>query len=228
VGSILGWAFTAAFNPTLLAAVTAMLMLPHPRRLLFGYVLGAAMTSTTLGLLIVFELNNSDRTVSTTKHTVNPIIDITLGALLLVIAFVIGTGRDKRRRARAQRKRAAKVDKPPPRWRRELDKGSARITFVVGALLTLPGAAFLAGMNEISKANYDKAETVAAVVLFNVIMLMLIELPLLGSVIAPDWTDRSVLKLSAFLRRDGARIALWVAVVLGTALVGRGINEALS
>jgi hypothetical protein len=228
VGSTLGWAFASAFNPTLLAAVTAMLMLPKPRRLLFGYLLGALMTSTTLGLLIVFEFKTSGRTVSDTKHTVDPIVDITLGALLLVIAFVIGTGRDTRRRARAQRKRAAKADKPPPRWRRELEKGSARITFVVGALLTLPGASFLAGMSAISKQDYSKAQTVVAVVAFNVIMLMLIELPLLGSVIAPDWTDRSVAKLSAFLRRDGARIALWVAVVLGATLVGRGVSEALS
>jgi hypothetical protein len=227
VGSILGWAVASAFNPTLLAAVTTMLLLPHPRRLLFGYVLGAAMTSITLGLLIVFELSSSGRTVSAAKNTVNPIIDIALGALLLVIAFVIGTGRDKRRRARRARKRAAKADKAPPKWRQTLEKGTARTTFVVGAMLTLPGGSYLAGMNEISKQGFSDAEVVIAVVLFNVIMLMLIELPLLGSIIAPDWTDRTVHRLSDFLRRDGGRIALWVAVVLGGWLVTRGIVEAL-
>ncbi len=227
MGSTFGWAVAAAFNPTLLAAVTTMLLLPHPRRLLFGYVLGAAMTSITLGVLIVLEFSDPDRTVSTAKHTVNPIIDITLGVLLLVIAFVIGTGRDRRRQARRARKKAARADKAPPRWRQTLEKGTARTTFVVGAMLTLPGGAYLAGMNEISKQGYDHAQVVVAVVLFNVVMLMLIELPLLGSVIAPDWTDRSVQTLSAFLRRDGGRIALWVAVVLGVWLVTRGIVEAL-
>jgi hypothetical protein len=31
----------AMFNPSLLAAVTVMLLLPNPKRLMLGYVLGA-------------------------------------------------------------------------------------------------------------------------------------------------------------------------------------------
>ena len=50
------FALTAALNPTLLAATTVMLVLPSPKRLLLGYLLGALMTSITLGLLIVFTL----------------------------------------------------------------------------------------------------------------------------------------------------------------------------
>ena len=37
------------FNPSLLAAVTVMLLLPSPKRLMAGYLLGAYMTSITLG-----------------------------------------------------------------------------------------------------------------------------------------------------------------------------------
>ena len=46
----------AMLNPTLLAAVTVMLLLPNPKRLMFGYLLGAYTTSITLGLVIVFTL----------------------------------------------------------------------------------------------------------------------------------------------------------------------------
>lgn len=42
----------------------------------------------------------------------------------------------ERRRAR----KAAEPDKEPPRWQRELSKGSPRTTFLVGMLLTLLGA----------------------------------------------------------------------------------------
>ena len=69
---------TAALNPTLLTATTVMLLLPRPKRLLLGYLLGAYTTSITVGLAIVYSLNGSG-TVSTTKHTVSPLIDITLG-----------------------------------------------------------------------------------------------------------------------------------------------------
>src|SRR4051794_40272880 len=130
---------TAALNPTLLAATTAMLVLPNPQRLLLGYLFGALMTSITLGLVIVFRLSGSSRTTSTAQHTLNPAVDLALGALILIIAFVVGTGRDTRRRARSARKRGAAVNKAPPRWKQALSRGNARTTFVVGALLTLPG-----------------------------------------------------------------------------------------
>jgi len=116
-----------------------MLVMPHPRRLLLGYLLGAMMTSVTLGLLIVFALDGSSALTSTAKHTLNPLVDIVLGGLLLVIAFVVATGRDTRRRARSERRRAAKADKGPPRWKRALSRGGARTTFAIGAVLTLPG-----------------------------------------------------------------------------------------
>ena len=35
------FSLTAALNPTLLAATTVMLLLPKPKRLLLGYLLGA-------------------------------------------------------------------------------------------------------------------------------------------------------------------------------------------
>ena len=84
----------AMLNPTLLAAVTVMLLLPNPKRLMLGYLLGAYTTSITLGLLIVFSLNGSS-TESTSKHNVSPLEDIVVGLLLVVIAWVLRTGRDQ-------------------------------------------------------------------------------------------------------------------------------------
>jgi hypothetical protein len=49
----------AMFNPSLLAAVTVMLLMPNPKRLMAGYLLGAYVTSITLGLLIVSSLHGS-------------------------------------------------------------------------------------------------------------------------------------------------------------------------
>jgi hypothetical protein len=92
MGDVYVFALTTALNPTLLAAVTLMLTLDRPKRLLLGYWLGAIMTSVTWGLVLVFAVSGSS-TASTAKHTVSPIIDITLGALSLVIAFVVATGR---------------------------------------------------------------------------------------------------------------------------------------
>ena len=98
----------AMLNPTLLAAVTIMLLLPNPKRLMLGYLLGAYTTSVTLGLLIVFSLNGSS-TESTSKHQVSPLEDIVVGLLLLVIAWVLRTGRDQPFQERRRRKKEAKL-----------------------------------------------------------------------------------------------------------------------
>ena len=223
MGQVFVFALTAAFNPTLLAAVTVMLVLPSPKRLLLGYLLGAMLTSITIGLVIVLSLNGgSSQGTSTAQHTVNPALDIALGLLILVITFVVATGRDERRRARSERKRAAQADKGPPRWKQALSGGSARTTFVVGALLTLPGASYLAGLHLMTEQGLSTTETVVAVVVFNLIMLMLLEVPLVGYAVAPEQTATTVQRFSDWLARSGGRIALGAAVLIGIALVARG------
>ncbi len=225
MGEVLLLSLLAAFNPTLLAASTLMLLLPSPKRLLFGYLIGAYVTSLTLGMVIVFSLQDSGA-VGTQKHTVNPAIDLALGAILLLVAFVVGTGRQERLSERRGQKKAGKPKKEP-RWRRMLSKGSARDTFVVGALLTLPGGSYIAGLSAIDKQDLPTAGTVGMVILFNVIMLMLLEIPLLGYLLAPDRTPDAVRSFREFLSRRGGRIAVIVALVLGLALIARGLVELL-
>ncbi len=67
-------ALVSMFNPSLLAAVTVMMLFPNPKRLMVGYLLGAYTTSITLGLVIVFTLQGAS-TESTSKHTISPLED---------------------------------------------------------------------------------------------------------------------------------------------------------
>src|SRR5262245_8805070 len=133
----LGFAFTAALNPTLLTATMVMLFAAEPKRLMTGYLLGAYTVSISLGLVIVFALQGSGA-VHTTERTLSPAADIVLGLLFLLVAVVIRGDRDARLRERRKARTEAAAPKEPPRWRRSLDKGSARTAFVVGILLTLP------------------------------------------------------------------------------------------
>lgn len=222
VGRVFTLSLTAALNPTLLAAVTIMLSLTSPKRLLAGYLAGAMLTSITCGMLLVFALPGSS-TSSTSKHTVNPAINIALGAIFLIVAFVVGTGRDTRRRARSARRREEAKDKPPPRWKRQLSKGSARDTFVVGVLLSFPGASYIAGMDLLHKQDIGTVPTVLAVIGFNLLMLMLLELPLLGYATRPEWTEATVARFNAFLSREGSRLVLIGATAIGVILIVRGI-----
>ena len=199
-----------------------MMLLPNPRRLMLGYLLGALTTSITLGLVIVFALKSSSA-VSTTQNTVSPAVDLALGAILLIAAFVLATGRNERFAERRQARRGPKEDKGPPRWQQALSKGSARTTFVVGALLTLPGGSYLAGLHHIDEQQLSTTATVLTVIGFNLIMLILLELPLLSYTIAPGWTPGAVERAKAWVARNGHRAAVIALSLVGAALVIKGI-----
>jgi len=222
VSQVILLSLTASLNPTLVAATTVMLLLEKPSRLMLGYLLGAYMTSITLGLVIVFSLTNSS-TTNTTQNTLSPAVDIGLGAIALAIAFVLHTGRHERLKERRRARKAAKPDKGPPRWQRELSKGSARTTFVVGALLTLPGASYLAGLDEIHKLKYSTTVTVLLVIGFNLVMLWLLEVPLASFAVAPEWTPRAIERAKAWVSRHTHVFAVRGFAAVGALLVIKGI-----
>ena len=89
-------------------------------------------------------------------------------------------------------------------------------------MLTLPGASYLAGLDQIEKHHLSTTSTVLAVVGFNLIMLALLELPLLGFVFAPEWTPGRSKRAKASASRNGRRAAVITLSVLGAALVVKG------
>jgi hypothetical protein len=226
MGDVFVFALTAALNPTLLTATTVMLLLPRPKRLLLGYLLGALLTSITLGLVIIYTLLDSGA-VSTQKHTVSPSIDLAIGGILLVLAFVLATGRQERLAERRRAKRAAKEPSGPPRWQQFLGRGSARSAFVIGALLTLPGGSYIVGLTRIHDLDYSVAATVALVIAFNLIMLILLEAPLISYAVAPDWTPRAIDRAKAWVGRHWLRFAIVGLTAMGLALVARGLVGAI-
>ncbi len=110
LGTIFLLSLLAMFNPTLLAAVTLMLLTENPKRLMLGYLLGAYTASITIGLAIVFALHDSGA-VSTSKRTIGPVEDLVIGGLLLLVAYVLATDRDRPLRERRERRKLAKQAK---------------------------------------------------------------------------------------------------------------------
>ena len=194
---------------------------------MLGYLLGAMMTSITLGLVIVFALEDSG-SVSTSQNTLSPAANIALGVIALVVAGALRGERDVALKERREKKKATKEDTGPPRWQQALSKGTARTTFVVGALLTLPGASYLAGLTRIAKDDLGVLETILVIAGFNVIMLALLELPLLCYWLAPDTTPERVDRAKAGLGRNGRRIGIRVATIAGVLLLIRGVVELLA
>jgi hypothetical protein len=224
---IFGLALVAMANPTLLAAVTVMLLMPNPKRLMLGYLLGAYTTSISVGLVIVFVLHDSGA-VDTGKRTVSPIEDIVVGLLLLLVAFVLATDRDQRLRERKERRKLEKQARNGEEQKeslpiRLLGRGSPRIAFVVGLLLSFPGVSYLVALGHIDGLDAGPAPAALLVIAFCLIQQTLLEVPLIGYALAPERTQDAVNGFRAWLASNGRRAGMVAAGAIGAIVIIRGI-----
>jgi len=225
---ILALSLISVVDPVLLAAAGVMLLMPGPKKLMLGFVLGALLTSIPLGLVIVFSLQDSSKPVDTTKRTVDPALDIALGCAFLVVSIVVATGLwerfTERRKERRTERHGPPKDKGPSRMDRALAKGSPRLTFVVGAVYeAMPSVLYLGVMHAIIKLNASTVASVLLVVLICVAQLTLILVPLISFIVAPTWTPRALERAKAWLSRDSRKIVVAATAIAGLWLLIRGL-----
>ncbi|MBS1883010.1 MAG: GAP family protein [Actinobacteria bacterium] len=224
VFSIFLLSLLAMFNPTLLAAVTIMMLLPQPKKLISGYLLGAYLTSIGLGLAIAFTLHG-DSGVESSKRTLSPLEDIVIGLILVIVGWVVLSGRAGEMKARRRHRHEEKhgpAEQKESLPERLLGRGSARITFAVGALLSLPGASYLVALGKIAKLEWPAPTTALAVIIFCLIQQTLLEAPLVGFWVAPERTERAIVRFREWIATNAARTGGRVLLVLGLLLIIRG------
>ena len=221
MANVLVLAVGAAVSPTILAVVIVVLHRPRPQRLLAAYLVGGLLTSIAVGIAIVTSLTELD-VVSGSSPAADPIVNFTIGFLSLLVAFVLATDRDAGLAARRREKKAAKPQRDP--WsERVLSRGSAPIAFAVGVALNLPGAFYLVALKDIAQGVSGLGSQIVAIVIFNLIMFVLAEMPLLGYSFAPETTQRRVEQLNEWMARNARQIVIVVATTFGIYLVARGI-----
>ena len=219
--NVLVLAAGAAVSPTILAVVIVVLRRPRPRRLLAAYLLGGMLTSVAVGIAIVTSLNELD-IVSESSSGAGPVVDLTVGALALIVGFVLATDRDARLEARRQARQAERPTRDP--WsQRVLNRGTAPIAFAVGVALNLPGAFYLVALKDIAEAQVGTGEQVLAILVFNLIMFVLAEVPLLGYSVAPEKTQEKVEHLNDWMSGHARQIVIAISVAIGIYLVARGV-----
>lgn len=223
MGDIVIFSFASAFNPTLLAATTVMLLLPHPQKLMLGYWLGAMAMSIASGLLVVYALQGSG-VADTAKHTLTPIEDYVVAAGALIAAYALGSGGVKRYRARRARGRTE--PKESPKWQQRMRSGTFTTTFVLGVALSLPGATYLLLLDRLSKLHYSVVVTTLVLIGSNLIQLIVLELPMLAFAIWPEQTPNAIDSAKAWIGVHGRDYAAAALVVIGVALAVRGITGA--
>lgn len=223
MGELVAFTFASALNPTLLAATTVMLLLPHPEKLMLGYWLGAMAMSMASGLLLIYALGGSG-TATTTKTTISPVADFVLAAVLLIAAALLARGAVARFRARRASHR--KKPKKPPKWQQRMRNGTASTAFVLGVLLSIPGATYLLLIHRLGKLHYSVVATIIVLIGSNLIQLIVLELPMLAFAIWPEQTPKAIESAKVWIGRHGRDYAAGGLAVIGLVLLVRGITRA--
>lgn len=216
-------ALAAAVYPTLLAGVILILSRPHPLRMMLAFLVGGMTISIAAGIGIAKWLEDSG-TVNRSHPSTAPVLDIVGGVVSLLIARGVQSGHIpgghvKKIKQKRQSKRTGK----PTFTDRTLGGGSVTMAVVAGVALNLPGIWYLCALSGIAQAQVSTTTALLEIVLFNVIMFILIEVPLVAYLINPEGATAIVTNLRDSARRDSRRIASVVAAVIGVWLMVKGV-----
>jgi hypothetical protein len=219
----------AAVFPTLIACVAIMISRPEPRRLLLAFYAGGLIVSVTAGIVVLSLFDNGNSAVGSTSSSSSPGESIVAGVLALGLSWLMASRRGKVMlgawRSRHPRKKKQQDDGPS--WaERSLGRANAAAAFAVGAAINLPGPFYLLALGDIATGDYTGTQEIGLILLFNVIMFALLEVPLVGYLVRPEGTAQRVEKLSIWLNANGLRVMGWLVGAVGVSLVVQGISAA--
>jgi hypothetical protein len=207
-----GFALLAALSPTALLVSAVYLGSDRPRLVASVYLAGAVSMSLVMAVVLLLVLRSADLN-HPEQHTPRYALRLGLGILLLVAAAVVARRRPARLDTNAQQGLVQRMIETP----------SLLSAFMVGLLVFAPGATFLASLQVIATAQADVEATVLALIIVVVISVLLVWLPIVLYIAAPDATSRRLTALNGWLRANGKRVLACVLLIVGGILVGNGI-----
>ncbi len=227
MGSIILLAFGASVFPALLACVAIIISRPSPRVLLLAFYVGGVLTSVSAGVAVLAVFANGNAVLGSTQSAPHPSTSIVAGVTALLGAWLMASARGNAMLARwrSNRSHHDKAKRKDGRsWaERTLGRASPKVAFLVGAIINLPGPFYLLALGEIARGGYTAAQQAALILLFNAIMFLLLEIPLLGYVVRPEATAKWVAVMSRWLNANGLRITGWLVGLAGAGLLVDGI-----
>ena len=228
MGQIVLLAFAAAVFPMLIACVAVMISRPEPRGLLLAFYLGGLISSLTSGVVVLAYFNDGNALLGSTSSAPSPGTSITAGLVSLVLAWLMASRRGRALLDRWRSRHPPRHDKKQgPSWaERHLDRANARVAFVVGAVINLPGPFYLLALGDIATGDYSTAEQLSLIVLFNAIMFLPVEVPLIGYLVRPEKTAEQVASFATWLNANGLRIMGWLVGAVGVGLIVQGLAAA--
>src|SRR5271165_1873005 len=216
-------AFTAALNPKLLALDLLLIENRRPRAMFLCVLLGGMTVALTIGLLDVLTIH-ADAITAQGKASAG--VDLALGLLLLVAGGLLASGRLHRRQ-----RTPVPAGNTPPEQPEKKESWAARVlaeprlglAMLVGALVGLPGASYIAALHNLVAGKYSTVTQVIAVVVFVVIEFLLIIIPFAFLQLRPEATKTLLKRSQDWLLGHAFQLMAGIALALGAYLTISGL-----
>jgi hypothetical protein len=217
-------AFVAALNPKLLALDLLLVENRRPRAMFLCILAGGMTVGLTVGLLDVLVFH-ADALKS--QGTVSAGVDLATGLLLVAVGALVATGRLHGRRKAPVPAGGGPPGPPPPKkdgWaRRVLAEPRLGLAMLIGAVVGIPGAAYLTALHNLVTGQTSTAAQVVAVVVFVLIEFALIIIPFAFLELRPEATRARLNNAQAWLLGHARQLMAYTALILGAYLAISGL-----
>jgi hypothetical protein len=210
-----GFALLSALSPTAVLVGAVYLGSASPRRTTLVYLAGALTTTVIIGIIVLVALRSGGLSLPTNR---TPRYGLRLGLGVLALAGGLYMTRRKPKPPDPAKK------KKPGLVSRTMSRPEPLFAFVTGLVVFLPSAAFLAAVQAIATAKASDLTTALTLLTVIVIDVILIWLPFLFYLAAPERTTSTLKRFNAWLRAHGHAIVAGALLVVGGLLIGNGIS----
>jgi len=218
--TLLLMAVAVSLEPFRIAMTVLMINRPRPLLQLLVFLAGGFAMGIAVGVVVLFVL----RPALGSAHFTLPRVQVVVGAVLLVYAAGLAASA---LRARGDDQAAGRVGRRlgplAMRTRRLLNNGSLWTAGVAGLGIALPSVDYLAVLALIVASGAAATTQVGALLLFNAVAFVFVELPLVCYLVAPDRTRATMSALQDWVRRRRSRDVAVLLAVVGCVLLGAGL-----
>jgi Sap-like sulfolipid-1-addressing protein len=245
-----GFALLAAISPTALLVMAVFLGSGNPRQTALAYVAGAMLMSVIMAVAVLLLLRGTGLNLQR-HHDPRYGLRLGLGVLALAAAVVVRWRRQRVTESSPARSSAAvssaaasspglsspvlsgsavagpAVSSPAGGgsgfMSRLVARPSARSGFAAGVILFAPSATFIAAVQVVATARASVAGTVVGLVIVVLVSVLVVWLPLLAFLLAPEATRRRLGTVNSWLRTRAKRLAAGALGVGGVILIVNGV-----
>jgi len=208
-----GFAVLASVSPTALLVMAVYLSSANPRTMALLYVAGAVIMTVATGIALLVVIRTTGLNL---PRGHDPRFGLRLGLGVLALAgAVFYTVRKPRETVPSEQRR-------PGFMARLMARPSPRFAFVTGLLVFAPGATFIAAVQVIATSDASVPLIALSLVIVVTITVIVVWLPLVGYLAAPDATTHRLAVLNGWLRTHGRAVVVYALGVGGAVLIVNG------